>query len=180
MDANAPQSDRGHNAVIRLLLALLCFALPAYAKEATGNHHSHQTEIKDSQQSPPPLQGPQTQHPFKTVTFQRIIDGSSFVANGHPVILWGIHAPDKKDPNAYAAKLFLETMINKGTLSCKQATNNAAQKSLMRCLIDGQDVGSLMVQMGMATASHPYYDYEEQIAKQEGRGIWNNSLLTAH
>jgi endonuclease YncB( thermonuclease family) len=42
----------------------------------------------------------------------------------------------------------------------------------MRCYSDGADVGSLMVQMGMARAADPYYQGEEGYAQAEHRGVW--------
>jgi endonuclease YncB( thermonuclease family) len=46
----------------------------------------------------------------------------------------------------------------------------------MHCLIDDLDIGSMMVQTGMARDyskySGDYYQYEEDAAKEAGRGIW--------
>ena len=42
----------------------------------------------------------------------------------------------------------------------------------MHCYGDGADVGSLMVQMGLARAADPYYRAEEGYAQAQHRGIW--------
>ena len=46
----------------------------------------------------------------------------------------------------------------------------------MHCTSDGNDVGSMMVQMGMAwdysKYSGDYYQFEEDLARKEKRGIW--------
>jgi endonuclease YncB( thermonuclease family) len=150
--------------VIKILFALLCLSFPANAKEAAGSADTSS--------------GSETA--FTPVKFERVIDGDTFMASSKPITLWGIDAPKEDDPNHLAATLFLETMIDHGNLSCKQVAIDRNQHNVMHCLVDGLDVGSMMVQMSMAAASDPYYKYEQDLAKQEGRGIWNRSLSKNH
>jgi endonuclease YncB( thermonuclease family) len=44
----------------------------------------------------------------------------------------------------------------------------------MHCHIDTADVGSLMVQMGMAMAGDHYYDAEQAYAQLQHRGVWKS------
>lgn len=54
------------------------------------------------------------------------------------------------------------------------------ERAVMHCLIDDLDVGSMMVQAGVARDysrySGDYYQYEEDRARSMKRGIWNNEL----
>ena len=109
--------------------------------------------------------------PKQTLTFEKVIDGATIVASGKTVALWGVKALDPSDPAAFAANLYLETMLRKGTLSC-EAVSSTSDRHVMHCYSDGADVGSLMVQMGMARAADPYYQGEEGYAQAEHRGVW--------
>ena len=61
-------------------------------------------------------------------------------------------------------------MLGKGALRCAQM-GDEHHRLVMHCFIDGADVGSLMVQMGMAKAEGPYY--RRRIAAQVYRGTWH-------
>lgn len=115
---------------------------------------------------------------FRTIHFERIVDGDTFIGDGKRIRLWGIDAPEEEDVHYLAAKMFLETMIDHGALTCKVVDVDRYQRDVMHCFIDGLDVGSMMVQMGMAEDfrkySGGYYQYEEDLAKGEKRGIWKD------
>src|SRR5665213_2854274 len=100
----------------------------------------------------------------ETLTFEKVIDGATLVASGKTVSLWGVKALDPADPNVFAANLYLKTMLGKGALRCA-AMNAEADRHLMYCRIDSADVASLMVQMGMARATDPYYRFEQATAQ---------------
>lgn len=108
----------------------------------------------------------------QTLIFEKVIDGGTIVASGRTVGLWGVKALDPADSTAYAAKLYLKTMLGKGALRCAQM-GDEHHRLVMHCLIDGADVGSLMVQMGMAKAEGPYYLGEEVAAQVKHRGTWH-------
>jgi len=115
----------------------------------------------------------QTHAPVK---LERVIDGDTIVASGRTIRLWGIDTPEKDEPFFLAAKFFLETLLDEGELRCKFIEKDRYQRSVMHCTVEGRDIGSLMVQMGMAKDysrySGDYYQYEEDLAKKEKRGIW--------
>ena len=108
----------------------------------------------------------------QTLTFEEVIDGATIVASGKTVALWGVKALDPADPASFAANLYLETMLKRGVLSCDEMSANG-DRQVMHCYSDGADVGSLMVQMGLARAADPYYQAEEAYAQAQHRGIWH-------
>jgi len=109
----------------------------------------------------------------ETLQFERVIDGATVVASGRTIGFWGIKALDPVNPASFAANMYLKTMLEKGTLRCVQMSA-PGQPVLWHCTNEGADVGSLMVQMGMARAANSYYRYEETVAQAKGRGVWHN------
>ena len=106
--------------------------------------------------------------------FEKAIDGATFEASGERISLWGVKAVDPSSRYFLASRLYLETMLRFGSLSCIEA-GRAGDVRVMRCDIDKSDVGSLVVQMGMATASDPYYEGEQDYARRLRRGVWNSN-----
>jgi endonuclease YncB( thermonuclease family) len=107
----------------------------------------------------------------QSLTYEKVIDGATIVASGESVSLWGVTALDPADPNAFAANLYLQTMLGKGALRCAEISVKS-DWHIMHCTIDGADVGSLMVQMGMDRAAGPYYQGEQAYAHANQRGVW--------
>lgn len=106
-----------------------------------------------------------------------VIDGDTIVANNEKIRLWGINTPEKNNPYFETAKLLLESFLEGGELRCKFIEKDRYNRSVMHCLIDGLDVGSMMVQTGMAKDyskySGDYYQYEEDRAKSKRIGLWS-------
>lgn len=137
--------------------------------------HAKETEVISQVTS-------EIQESFHTAyTLGRVIDGDTIVANNEKIRLWGIDTPEKNEPYFLAAKLLLESLLAEGELRCKFIEKDRYQRSVMHCLIDGLDVGSMMVQTGMAKDfsrySGDYYQYEEDLAKSKGLGIWADKGL---
>lgn len=107
---------------------------------------------------------------------KRVIDGDTIIADEIKIRLWGIDAPEKKSDYYFASKLLLESLLQDGKLKCKFIEKDRYKRHVMHCLIDGVDVGSMMVHMGMAKDyskySGDYYQLEQDLARAEGRGIW--------
>ena len=114
---------------------------------------------------------------MQSLTFERVIDGATIVASGKTITLLGVKALDPADPNTFAANLYLKTMLRGGKLRCAEISVKSG-RPIMHCLIDGADVSSLMVQMGMAKAADPYYQVEENIARAKRRGAWHEKQDT--
>jgi endonuclease YncB( thermonuclease family) len=135
---------------LALCLLLLFVGFPASAKEAQDFFH-----------------------PFK---LERVIDGDTIVASGRKIRLWGIDAPEKGDPLFKVATMFLESVLAEGGLSCKFIEKDRYKRDVMHCGVNGADIGSMMVQMGMARDytrySGGFYQEEEADARKNVRGIW--------
>ena len=112
-----------------------------------------------------------------TYSLDYVIDGDTIVADGIRIRLWGIDAPEKKETYFLPSKMLLESMLKTGELKCKFIEKDRYQRHVMHCTIDGLDIGSMMVQVGMAKDyskySGDYYQYEEDLAKSKKIGIWN-------
>lgn len=106
-----------------------------------------------------------------------VIDGDTIVADGIKIRLWGIDAPEKRSDYFLPSKMLLEVMLAERELTCKFINKDRYERHVMHCLIDGRDIGSMMVQVGMARDyskySGDYYQYEEDIAKAKKIGIWS-------
>ncbi len=115
---------------------------------------------------------------YQKYNLERVIDGDTIVAGGQKIRLWGIDTPEKDEPYFLAAKLLLESLIGEGSLTCKFIEVDRYQRDVMHCLIDTLDIGSMMVQSGMAKDysrySGDYYQYEEELARSLKRGIWSD------
>jgi endonuclease YncB( thermonuclease family) len=108
----------------------------------------------------------------ETLILEKVIDGATIIASGETVALWGVKALDPAEPASFAANLYLQTMLGKGALRCEEKSAEGV-RHVMHCSIDGADVGSLMIQTGMARAADPYYQAEEAYARALRRGVWH-------
>ena len=113
--------------------------------------------------------------------YERVIDGDTFVASGKKIRLWGIDAPEKEEPEALTATMYLEVLIEQGELSCSFVNKDKYQRDVMRCFSNGYDIAADMVKQGMATDykkySKGYYDVEEKKAKANKLGIWSGNRI---
>tara|TARA_R110002095_G_scaffold215233_1_gene208868 strand:- start:335 stop:916 length:582 start_codon:yes stop_codon:yes gene_type:complete len=116
----------------------------------------------------------------KAMTLDYVIDGDTIVADGKKIRLWGINTPEKNNPYFLIAKMLLESFLSEGELKCKFIEKDRYKRDVMHCLIDGRDIGSMMVQTGMAKDyskySGDYYQYEEDLAKAKKMGIWSDKI----
>lgn len=113
---------------------------------------------------------------LEILKFERVIDGDTMVASNRKIRIWGIDAPEKEHPGYLAASWLLESLIKEGELSCKLIDIDRYKREVMHCLIDGLDIGGMMVKAGMAKDykkySGGYYKQEQDQAKAKKRGIW--------
>lgn len=116
-----------------------------------------------------------------TYIFERVIDGDTFVASGERIRLWGIDAPEKNEPEAYAAKLYLEVLLENGQLACDFLYKDKYQRNVMKCSSNGHDIALDMVKMGMAKDyekySKGYYSAAQKEARDARIGIWSGSKI---
>lgn len=115
----------------------------------------------------------ETHHLMKV---ERVIDGDTFVASGRKIRLWGIDTPEKNEPFFMEAKKYLETILTDGDIRCKFIEKDRYKRDVMHCLRNDDDIGSIMVQLGLARDyskySGDYYQLEEEFARSKKRGIW--------
>jgi endonuclease YncB( thermonuclease family) len=109
---------------------------------------------------------------IQTMIFEHVVDGATIEASGTKIALWGVRALDPADPASFAANLYLKTILEKSVLAC--AEKQGGDRPVRHCYSDGADIGSLMIQMGLATASDPYYEGEEETARANRRGTWRD------
>jgi endonuclease YncB( thermonuclease family) len=106
----------------------------------------------------------------ESLIFQRAIASDTFQASGRIIALYGVEPPAPSDPNAYAATLYLDTLLAHGPLDCR--TVPATPR--MACQANGADVASQLVQMGMGRSAGPVYAAEQAEAQRHRRGIWRD------
>lgn len=112
----------------------------------------------------------------QSLVFERVVDGDTFIASGKRIRIWGIDAPERDAPDAYAAAMYLEVLINSGKLECVMIDRDRYLRDVAQCKANGKDIAADLVRMGMATDykifSKGYYDPQEREAKAYRRGIW--------
>jgi len=101
------------------------------------------------------------------------------VAGGKTIRVWGIDAPERGDLAFLASKMYMEVLLeNARELRCKFIDVDRYGRDVLHCQADGLDIGSLMVQMGMARDYRNYsggYDAEEErLARKASAGIWKD------
>lgn len=163
-----------------LITVLIILAAPAVAKETSVKPHPDLSlgcptqDALCSGLTNIPKAGPK----LEILNFERVIDGDTIVASNRKIRIWGIDTPEKDQPGYLAASWLLESLIKEGQLSCKLIDIDKYKREVMHCLIDGLDIGNMMVKAGMAKDyskySGGYYKQEQDQAKSEKRGIWRN------
>jgi endonuclease YncB( thermonuclease family) len=102
---------------------------------------------------------------------QTITDGDTIKMDGVTYRLWGIDAPETKQwcqdyPAGSIATGTLEMLIKGKTVVCEPKATDRYGRTVAICRADGEDLGRMMVQLGMAWAfvrySRDYFDQEAQ------------------
>lgn len=113
--------------------------------------------------------------------YERVIDGDTFIASGKKIRLWGIDAPEKNEPESFAATLYLEVLLEQGKLLCNEIDIDKYERHVMRCYSGEEDIAASLVKNGMATDykvySKGYYARDEEFAKINKFGIWIGSRI---
>jgi endonuclease YncB( thermonuclease family) len=117
----------------------------------------------------------------QALVYERVVDGDTFIASGKRIRLWGIDAPEKGEPESYAASMYLEVLLEQGNLTCSFKHKDRYDRDVMQCFSNGYDVASDLVKQGMATDykkySNGYYSNQEKEAKSKSLGIWSGSRI---
>lgn len=111
------------------------------------------------------------------LSFERVVDGDTFIASGKRIRIWGIDSPEKNEPLSETATMYLEVLIEDKILECTLIDVDRYKRDVMRCYVGRNDIAADMVRMGMAKDyrrySRGYYEFEEALAKAENMGIWS-------
>ena len=72
--------------------------------------------------------------------------------------------------------MYLELLLKDGGIECKFVSLDYFKRDVMQCFSEKSDIGSLLVQLGLAydyyKYSKGYYRGEQDIAQAEKRGMW--------
>ncbi|MFQ5939351.1 MAG: thermonuclease family protein [Alphaproteobacteria bacterium] len=113
-----------------------------------------------------------------------VIDGDTLEIHGERVWLYGIDAPERKQPCwlgrlAYpcgmVAKGHLMGLIGRQEVRCQKRDRDSFGRLAAVCFVGDRDVGETLVRDGWALAYPRHsldYVHEEAEARREGRGIW--------
>ena len=113
-----------------------------------------------------------------SVFSDRVIDGDTFVMDRTKIRIWGVDTPERDQFGYAQATDHLRHIIDKNELNCVFKKRDVYRRALMQCdLENGKDLGAQMVLSGWAKDftkySDGYYKKEEQIARQDKRGLWS-------
>ena len=93
------------------------------------------------------------------------------------VRLYGIDAPEKKQPYGTAAKRYLADMIAGKTVQIEERGKDRYKRVLGIAYLDGKDVNEILVLNGYAWAFTKYskiYESQEWQARSKGLGLWRD------
>lgn len=115
-----------------------------------------------------------------TVTAQTITDGDTLRLNGVTHRLYGIDAPETKQvcadgwPAGSLATTRLQLLIGGGNVVCEKRDQDRYGRTVAVCRVNGEDLGAILVQEGLAWAFVRYsraYVQLEAMAKSDRRGV---------
>jgi endonuclease YncB( thermonuclease family) len=112
----------------------------------------------------------------------QVIDGDSLIVAGVEIRLYGIDAPEYRQPCfrrgrpwrcGIDATRTLRALIAGRTVACRSREEDRYGRTVAMCSVDGSDLGAAMVAGGNAVA-YGAYRLEERAARNAGRGIWSS------
>jgi hypothetical protein len=93
------------------------------------------------------------------------------------VRLYGIDAPEKKQPYGAAAKQYLADLVAGKTVQIEEHGKDRYKRVLGVVYFDGKDVNEILVLNGYAWAFTKYskiYESQERQARSKGLGLWRD------
>ncbi len=130
-----------------------------------------------------------TQLPVLCSSNVRVVDGDSLFLGKKEIRLSGIDAPEYYQPcfdkfgKEYAcgrkAADALEILVGK-KVCCKTVTMDKYKRYVAVCESAGVDINEKMAENGWAVAYKRYthkYEEAENLAKKEGRGVWQGKFM---
>ena len=111
------------------------------------------------------------------VAAQTVVDGDTLKLDGSTYRLWGIDAPESHQwcgdyPAGTIATGMLNKLIKGKTVVCEPKTIDRHSRTVAICRANGEDLGRIMVELGMAWAFARYSrDYAEAEAKAGAKHV---------
>ena len=116
----------------------------------------------------------------------KVFDGDTFSVSGEVIRLWGIDAPEHKQPCwrgsvEYAcgveARSYLQSLIDPATLTCEiKPRAKKETRTVALCRVKGKDLAQMMVRAGWALDYRQFsqgaYAPDEAEARTNKRGLW--------
>ena len=115
----------------------------------------------------------------------QVTDGDTIRIGEARIRLKGIDAPEmeqrcSRGGRSYAcgetARRALIDLVSGETVRCRTAGRDRYQRILARCTINGNDIGTRMVESGWAVSYGRDYDAEEADAQDRGVGLWEGEF----
>ncbi len=114
----------------------------------------------------------------------RVIDADTIDVGNTRVRLFGIDAPEMGQPCTQDGRQWDCGQWTRDAVSaryegayarCSQVDTDQYGRAVAQCVVDGQDMGQMIVRSGLAWAFRRYsdtYDLDEKAAAVAGRGLW--------
>jgi endonuclease YncB( thermonuclease family) len=122
----------------------------------------------------------------------RTLDGRAQVTDGDTIRigearirLKGIDAPEMEQRCSRAGRSYacgetarraLIDLVSGENVRCRAAGRDRYRRILARCTVDGEDIGTRMVESGWAVSYGRDYDAEEARAQERGVGLWEGTF----
>lgn len=115
----------------------------------------------------------------------QVTDGDTIRIGEARIRLKGIDAPEmeqrcSKAGRSYAcgetARRALIDLVSGENVRCRAAGRDRYQRILARCTVNGNDIGTQMVESGWAVSYGRDYDAEEARAQDRGVGLWEGEF----
>lgn len=161
---NRYRVKRGRRSLLRPLLLIAFFALAAVVAALL-------------EPAPAPIVGA-----------ARASDGDTLRIGDERIRLLGLDAPELDQtcgsasgddwPCGQVAKARLAALIKGAEVRCASEGRDRYGRMLAHCDADGDDVGALLVDEGLAIADFPNYATEEAAARRAKRGLWQGQFMS--
>jgi len=115
----------------------------------------------------------------------QVTDGDTIRIGETRIRIKGIDAPEleqrcSRAGRSYAcgeaARRVLIDLVSAKTVRCRAAGRDRYQRILARCTVDGNDIGTRMVESGWAVSYGRDYDAEEARARERAVGLWEGEF----
>lgn len=161
--------QNAHLALVVLAIAVLCIVIIA----STGNARTINAD-------PGTFSG----------KVRYVSDGDTFFIGDHKVRLWGVDAPEMKQPFLHRvsgqsvpagrhAQQALRRIVKGRTVTCQIKHRDDFGRIVAQCFVGTEDIGRILVQQGHALDwphySRGLYADDEQYARSRGNGIHTTS-----